>query len=516
MHANTRREIARLLRSEKGATAKAYGDVRVALVYPHSYQVGMSNLGFQTVYGLINRNPLGRCERSFLLEQKEAVTLESGTTLSSFDVVAFSVSFELDYPNVLEVLRRAKIPLRSKDRGEGYPLVLAGGAAAMLNPEPIADFVDAFAIGEAETVLDEILSTVAAEKGKRKRRLLEKLAQLQGVYVPCFYGIEVDEGGELHGVRADGNVPYPIRRNPPADIEQFNTTTEILTPNTIFGERVLVEVSRGCPRTCKFCGARCIYSPARHRSAEQVIAAVEERIPDSLRVGLLGAAVGEHPGIERICSSLVGRGANISVSSVRPDKVTARLAEVLSRAGVRTLTIAPEAGSEKIRTEVGKPLSNRDLIECARIVRDSGIQSLKTYFMVGLPGEGRDDIEQIVACVAELSSIIRVKVSVSPFVPKARTPYQRIGMMPLYYVRSTVSYLRKELRRLPGVTFSAASPKHSLVEAALSRGDRSAGGWLEKGDAPVKELEKLACRRIPDDAMLPWDIFDDARKGACV
>jgi radical SAM superfamily enzyme YgiQ (UPF0313 family) len=511
VRASTRRTITRLLDSEKGTIAKKYGDVRVALVYPNSYRLGMSNLGFQTVYGLINRNPLGSCERSFLFEEKEAVTLESGSTLSSFDVVAFSVSFELDYPNIVEVLRRAKIPPRTEDRGEDYPLIMAGGAAVMLNAEPIADFMDVLALGEAETVMDEILSTVAAAKGKRKLRLKEKLGQLDGLYVPCFYQTEIDGKGRLREVKVTGGVPYPVRRNPPPDIEQFDTTTEVLTPNTVFGERFLVEVSRGCPRKCKFCGARSIYHPPRYRSAEDIIAAVQANLHSENRVGLLGAAVGEHPQLEQICSSLAEEGANISISSVRPGRITAGLARALSRGGVKTLTVAPEAGSEKMRRTLGKALSNEELIECARIVRDSGIHSLKVYFIVGLPGEVRDDVEQIISRVAELSSIVRVKVSVSPFVPKARTPYQRIGMKSLDYLRTTISYLRKELRRMPQVTFSAGSPRHSHVEAALSRGNSSMSTWLEKGTVPPIEAEKLACRRIPEEEMLPWDIFEHAR-----
>lgn len=516
MRASTRREIRRLLSSEKGTITKKYGDVRVALVYPNSYRLGMSNLGFQTVYGLINRNPLGCCERSFLFEEKEAVTLESRSTLSSFDAVAFSVSFELDYPNIPEVLRRAKIPPRSDDRGEDYPLIMAGGAAVMLNPEPIADFVDLLVIGEVETVLDNILSTLAAGNRKEKLRLKEEMAQLQGVYVPCFYQTEFDEKGRLREVKLTGDVPYPVRKNPPPDIEQFDTTTEVLTPDTVFGERFLVEVSRGCPRKCKFCGARAIYYPPRYRSAEAIIAAVEEKLHGEKRVGLLGAAVGEHPGIEQICDSLVEQGMNISISSVRPGKVSAKLARALSKGGVRTLTVAPEGGSEKMRRMVGKALSDEDLIECARIVKESGIQSLKVYFIVGFPGEERDDVEQIIARVAELSSIIRVKVSVSPFVPKARTPYQRTGMRSLDYLRSTISYLKKELRRMRRVSFSAGSPRHSHIEAALSRGNRSMSSWLESGTLPATELGELACRRIPDQEMLPWHILQDAQEGGAM
>lgn len=508
MRASTRKEIQQLLSSERGTTAKTYGDVSVALVYPNSYRLGMSNLGFQTVYGLINKSPLARCERSFLLEEKEAVTLESGETLSSFDVVGFSISFEVDYFNVPEVLRRAKIPPRSADRGEDYPLILAGGAAVMLNPEPIADFVDVFVVGEAETVLDEILSTIATEKGKGKLRLKERLAQLDGVYVPCFYSTPPEAG--LREVAAAGDVPYPVRRNPPPDIAKFGTTTEVLTPNTTFGEMFLVEVSRGCPRNCKFCGARSIYYPPRWRSAEAVIDAGTKRRNDVKRVGLLGAAIGDHPHIEEICASLVQEGVGVSVSSVRPGKVSPELARALAKGGVRTLTIAPEGGSEKVRQTIGKPLSNLELMECARIVKGSGIQSLKVYFIVGLPGEERDDVEEIVQRVAELSSVIHVKVSVSPFVPKARTPYERVGMQSLDYLRRTLSYLKKELVRMRGVTFSSASPRQAQTQAILSRGNRSLSEWLEAGAVPATKIEELATRTIPDDEILPWAIFSDA------
>jgi radical SAM superfamily enzyme YgiQ (UPF0313 family) len=513
MQEATRREIKRLTDGEKGAIATAYGNLRVALVYPNSYRLGMSNLGFQTVYGLINRNPLARCERSFLLDAEEAVALESGLTLSSFDVVAFSISFELDYPNIVEVLRRARIPPRSEDRKESHPLILAGGAAMMLNPEPVADFMDAVVIGEAEPVLDGILSTVAAERRKGKLALFEKLAQLEGVYVPCLYQAESDEQGRLQGIKSLGSAPFPARRNSPPDIETFDTTTEILTPHTVFGKTFLVEVSRGCPRKCKFCAGTQVYCPPRYRSAGRVIASVEQLAPNQRRVGLLGAAVGDHPQIEHICSTLVEQGRSVSISSVRPGKVSPELARLLFRGGAKTLTVAPEAGSEELRRKVGKPLSNEELTDCARIVKEAGIQSLKVYVMVGLPGEERQDVDEIVARVAELASIIRVKVSVSPFVPKARTPYQRIGTRSLDYLRNTISDLHKATRKIPGVTFSAGSPRHSLIEAALSRGNRSASRWLETGTISAREQEHLACRTIPEDETLPWDHLQDATRG---
>ncbi len=512
MRATTRRQIEQLLSSETGTIVKSYGDVRVALVYPNSYRLGMSNLGFQTVYALINANPLSLCERSFLLDENEAVTLESGSTLSSFDVVAFSVSFELDYPHIPEILRRAKIPPRTEDRDEHHPLVVAGGAAVMLNPEPIADLVDAFVIEEAETVLDTALSVVAEAKGKRKLALKEKLAQLPGLYVPSFYHVEVDEKGRPREVTVNGDVPYPVRRNPPPDIRRFTTATEILTPNTVFGDRLLIEVSRGCPRNCKFCAARLIYCPPRWRPASAIVSAVNQKLHQKRRVGLLGAAVGDHPEIQQICTSLAEQGTNISISSVRPGRVTPALAQALAMGGVRTLTIAPEAGSETMRKHLGKELSDGELVECAQIIKDSGIQSLKVYFMIGLPGEKRDDLEQIVQRVAELSSVIRLKVSISPFVPKARTPYQRVGMRSMHYLASALSYLQKQLRKSRGVTFTATSPRLSLMEAVLSRGGRSISSWVETGPAPFGQVEEMACRMIPDEEMLPWDIFADARK----
>ncbi len=512
MRESTRREIQRLTRSEKGVLARSYGDITLVLVYPNSYRLGMSNLGFQTVYGLTNRNPLSRCERSFLLDSNEAIALESGLTLSSFDVVAFSISFELDYPNVIEILRRAKIPPRSSDRNDSHPLILAGGAAMMLNPEPLADFMDAIFIGEAETVLDSTLSSIAACKGKPGDSLKEELAHLRGVYIPGFYRSETDEHRRVREVTPIGNVPFPIPRNAQPDIETFDTTSEILTPNTVFGKSFLVEVSRGCPRRCKFCAGTTIYSPPRYRSARRILSAVETKLRDEKRVGLLGAAVGDHPHIENICAQLVEQGRNISISSVRTGNVSPQLAAALARGGTRTLTIAPEAGSEKLRRCIGKPLSNRELLQCARIAAAADIHSLKLYFLIGLPGEQPPDVEEIISRVAELSAIIRLKVNVSPFVPKPRTPYQRLGSRPLNYLKSTIHRLRKELRKLPGVAFSAGSPRQSLMETVLSRGNRSLAEYLETGHLSLQELERLACRTIPEDEVLPWNHLGDAAK----
>ena len=521
MQTATRKEISRIVRSENGAMSKAYGDVRVALVYPNTYRLAMSNLGFQTVYALINQNPLSQCERSVLLDFPEAVTLESGSTLSSFDVVAFSVSFELDYPNIVEILRRAKIPPRSVDRQPYHPLIVAGGAAVMLNPEPIADFVDLFVVGEAETVLDDLLCTIAESKGKDKALVRENAAQLPGVYVPSLYGVELDEAGRLRAVTPlphsscpswfiPPGAPYPVRRNPPPDIGKFDTMTQVLTPDTVFGQRLLIEVSRGCPGRCKFCAVRAIYSPTRWRTAESILRALRQQFHREKRVGLLGAAVGDHPELEQICSALAEDGADTSISSVRPGKLSPALVRALARGNVQTLTIAPEAGSERIRGEIGKPLSDRQLLDCARLVKDSGIPSLKTYFIVGLPGEKQEDVEEIVARVFELSSIIHVKVSVSPFVPKPRTPYQRLPMQSLDYLKRTLAHLKKELRKLKGVAFTAASPRQSHLEAALSRGSRDLSLWIEQGFPSPRVVEERACREIPDGELLPWSIIPDA------
>jgi radical SAM superfamily enzyme YgiQ (UPF0313 family) len=549
MQTATRKEIARIVRSENTRLpAKAYGDIRLALVYPNSYRLAMSNLGFQTVYALMNRNPLSRCERSVVLESGEAVTLESGSTLSSFDVVAFSVSFELDYPNIVEILRRAKIPVRSEERQRHHPLILVGGAAAMLNPEPMADFVDVFVVGEAETVLDDLLCVLAENKGKDKAAVKESAAQLPGVYVPSLYRVELDETGALRadtprvGVWGQGSgvrqargekplsscpgsasrpristFPHPGRRPSPPDITRFSTMSQVLTPDTVFGERVLIEVSRGCPRGCKFCAARSIYFPTRWRSAESVLGALrqggfgnrESGIRN--RIGLLGAAVGDHPEIEEMCLALAEEGADLSISSVRPDRLSPAVARALARGNLQTLTIAPEAGCESMRKEIGKPLSDTQLLECTRLVKDSGIPSLKTYFIVGLPGEKGEDVEGIVARVLELSSLIRVKVSISAFVPKPRTPYERLPMQSREYLKRTFAYLQRELRRIKGVTFAAASPRQSHLQAALSRGGRDMSRWLEEGFPSPRVVEEVACREIPDEELLPWDVVQEER-----
>ena len=548
MQTATRKEISRILARENSRLpCKAYGDVRVALVYPNTYRLAMSNLGYQTVYALINQNPLSRCERSVLLDSPEAVSLESGSTLSSFDVVAFSVSFELDYPNIVEILRRAKIPARSEERQPYHPLILAGGAAAMLNPEPIADFVDLFVIGEAETVLDDVLRVIAQGRGKHKSQVKESAAQLPGVYVPSLYGVELGDKGILRPVRrrlgiggpgAGGGEdragdasfsfpsspssvslffpPCPVRRNTPPEVRSFSTTTQVFTPDTVFGQRLLIEVSRGCPRGCKFCAVRAIYSPTRWRSAESVLGALRQagfRNPQSAprnRIGLLGAAVGDHPEIEEICLALAEEGADLSISSVRPDRLSPALARGLARGNVQTLTVAPEGGSEGLRKRIGKPLSNAQWLDCARLVKDSGIPSLKTYFIVGLPGERKEDVEEIAARVSELSSVIRVKVSVSPFVPKPRTPYERHPMRSLEYLKRTLSYLQKKLRGVRGVTFTAASPRQSQLQAALSRGGRELSEWLERGLPSPRIVEERACREIPDSELLPWHILQES------
>ncbi|MBI5641711.1 MAG: radical SAM protein, partial [Nitrospirae bacterium] len=408
MNRRLREKAEYLLSKEKGTFFKDPGGrINMELVYPNTYAVGMSSLGFQGIYGLLNSFEDVVCERAFLPSEKDReeyartgtglFTLESGRPLAGFDIIAYSVSFENDYPNILRMMEMSRIPLRSSERHRGHPLLIMGGPCAFFNPEPLADFFDLCFIGEAEDMLPEFLE--AFRHAETREKLLEKACGIEGIYVPRYYAVSYDDEGRISGRTALSPAPEFVRKRTVTDISGDFFRQVITTPEAEFSDMYLLEVMRGCIWSCRFCVAGRIYRPVRRKDLavlKEDIGALQGR----KRVGLIGPSLTDYPQIEEVVSM---EGVDFSITSLRASAKSARLIALMNRR--RSVSIAPEAGTERLRRVIDKRVTDSDIFETARLILDGGIDTLRLYFMIGLPTETREDIEGINALVRTVRSI---------------------------------------------------------------------------------------------------------------
>jgi radical SAM superfamily enzyme YgiQ (UPF0313 family) len=502
----------RRLSREEGTIIKDWGGrVPIALIYPNAYYLGMSNLGVHAIYRLLNSYNEVVCERAFWEdggERKPPLSLESQRPLSDFAVLAFSVSYELDYFNVVQTLKASGIPLYAADRNEKHPLVIAGGPCITANPIPLSPFFDCLCIGEAEPIVPAILPIITGGIRGSRNELLKKLAALPGIYAPQYYSGK------------------PVARQWAKDLDDFPVASVVLTPDTELGGLYLIEVERGCNWGCRFCLTSQAFRPMRCRSVESIIAQAEQGLKYRKRIGLVGAAVSDHPRIEEILSKLGRMGAELSMSSLRMAPLSRTVLRELAKGEARTVSLAPEAGSNRLRQVIKKSISEDDVLEAMAKVADEGIRQVKLYFMIGLPWETDEDIEEIIRLTLKCKGVLdkqkigcRIAVTVSPFVPKAGTPFQWLPMTPPSILRRRLSRLKNGL--MPkGIQIKGESPAWSQVQGVLSRGDEKLAGVL----AEMEELSLSGWRRAVAKCQLdidyyvnqmwdtkqrlPWDIID--------
>lgn len=521
-------------------TAPRGGDLSVCLVYPNRYHVGMSNLGFQTVCRMFAAMPGVVCERAFLPDPAELkeyrssgcrlMSLESQRELSSFDLIAWSISFEQDYLELPLLFGLAGIPPLARDRDPSYPLVLAGGAALFLNPEPVAEFLDLVALGEAEPLLAPLVELLRQPLDRPD--ILARAALIPGIYVPSLYE-PVHRQGVLTGWNVAAGAPERVQRvwSPVAAGEA--SASAFFTPDTEFSDMTLVEVSRGCPRGCRFCAAGFIYLPFRQNPLETVLARVDEGLPHRSRVGLVGAAVSDYRELGPLCRAILDRGGTVSVSSLRIDGLCDEMLDVLIRSGHRTVTLAPEGGSQRLRDLVKKDITEADILQAADRVIGKGILNLKLYVIIGLPTETDADLEELITLVRHLRERVvaaarhhrrvgEIVISVNPFIPKPFTPFQWCAMNPQKELERKEKLLRRSFGAMANVRFQMESPRDALIQALLSRGDRSLSpfilkahelnGWKKAARAVGLDIEARACREIPRGELLPWDFIESVSR----
>ncbi|OGP32318.1 MAG: hypothetical protein A2073_02175 [Deltaproteobacteria bacterium GWC2_42_11] len=517
-----------LLSREKGTIFKPWGNrLKVALVYPNTYNVGICNLGFQTIYERLNSLDYVVCERVFLPDANISVSsLESARPLQDFDVLAFSISFEQDYLNILKTLELARIPFLSSHRGGNNPLLIAGGAAIFLNPEPIADFFDAFVIGEGEDVISELFGIIRTCKwGHTDRLELKKeLSSIEGVYIPAFYNITYCPDNRIDKVIPLYNAPEKVKKRRVEDINKYPIHSVITTPYSEFRNTELIEVSRGCGKGCRFCAAGFIYLPPRERSKEVIMDSVIKGIDKTGKVGLVGAAVSEYSGLKDVCRQVIDIGGEATLSSLRLDVIDKECLLLLKGSGYKTITLAPEAGSDRLRDVINKCISDEEIFNAASLISEAGMNKVKLYFMIGLPTESDYDIEAIVLLVKKIRGIIKkgeITLKVNPFIPKPWTPFQWSPYAGIGVLQKRLKIVKRGLAIIKGIRVNFLSPREGYAQTYLSMGDRRLRdtlitahykGWREAFRKAEPLPDFFVNREKRFEEVLPWDFIDHGIK----
>jgi len=503
---NSRKQI---LDQETGTVIKKWHHkLSVVLVFPNTYAVGMSNLGFQTIYSQLNHPDHVVCERAFInkhTQTNECMSIESGRPLADFNIIAFSLFIENDFINILHALTLSDIPIRAKNRDKEAPLIMAGGVITFLNPEPVAPFIDVFYIGEAEHLLPQIFENI--DVSLDKTQILNQIAQYPGIYIPGHH--------------------QKVTRQFISEIQTFQTNSTLMTPNTTFANTYLIEVSRGCSHGCRYCGSGFVYRPPRFRTYDQISESIERAKKRTNKVALLGAAVSDLPFLDSLCEQVYQQGMTMALSSFRADAMSDQWLSFAVNAGVKTMTIAPDTGSERLRRVVNKGMCESDIVSCVEKLVRAGIMNIRVYLMIGLPTETWDDITLTVDFCKQLQSVFidtsranqkigQMTINLNCFIPKASTPFQWTGLETIASLKKKIKYLKKHLQKLPNILFQVDSPRKAYIQAILSRGDQQLsdliegayqlnGNWAQAMKS--LDLQNLIASKQTNEN-LPWDFID--------
>ena len=519
-------------------TVNPHAGQKVAIVYPNTYFVGMSNLGLHIIYEEINLRNDSVCERIFLPEKKELeaydktktplMSVETQRPMHQFDVVAFDVTFEMDYFHIPLMLGHGRVPIMGKDRTEFDPIVIAGGPCATFNPEPFADFIDAFIIGEGEGIVSRVLDIIRDGKmeGLDRHAILRQLANISGVYVPSLYVPIYSDDGEFKGYHIAEGAPKTIKRH--FEMLTSGGETVVATNYTEFGAMYIIEVARGCGRHCRFCMAGYCFRVPRVRPLEILKEGVDRAEKLGKKVGLMGAAISDYPEVDELVTYIRSKDMRYSCASLRADSLTQVVVDGLADSGQKTITIAPETGSERLRRVINKGISEEHLQNAATLSAKSGIQHMRLYIMIGLPTETDEDIEAIVglaertqAHMAEVGCKGRLTLSINPFIPKPFTPFQWMAMDNQKTVEKKLQYIKKALQKNRRIEVLVESPKEAYIQGVLARGDRRLGAVLaacaaDRGSKSFKaemkaaglDMDAMNYRERSFDEFLPWSHLD--------
>jgi radical SAM superfamily enzyme YgiQ (UPF0313 family) len=509
----------------------------------------MSNLGLQTVYQWFNADERVVCERVFLPGKQELanfesrreplVTIESQTPVADFDVFAFSVSFEWDYTNIVTMLRLAGLAPRAENRTAHDPLIVIGGAVTFVNPEPLALFADVIAAGEAELLVPALVDAFAEEGSRDRAALLHRLSQARGFYIPSLYDVTYAGPGRVAAITPKPGTlaPATVSKAAVKAADRIEPpSTSIFTPDTEFGSRLLIEVVRGCANLCRFCWAGYNYLPVRPFATDRILEIARAARPHANRVGLVSIALCDHPDIDRILTGLLEMGYGISPASLRLDDLTETIVTLLRKSGERSITIAPETGSDRLRRVINKTVTNEQILEKAGLIFDCGIENLKLYYMIGLPTETDEDLvairdltlqirDRMLGAARTRGTVGRIVASVNPLVPKPGTTYQWMPMTDAREIERKIDRLRELVGETDNVYFNIKSERHSYYQGLLSLGDRRVADVIELAErnghnwrAAVAETgldaDAYLYRDRSGDDFLPWQIIDGGMKTA--